>query len=182
LEAHSMAALNVGVTPLELREAIYQCAPFIGFPRTLNAVATINKVFTQRGITLPLEQQGTVNEENRHQKGADIQYPLYGDEIKEAMKSLPERMNKAVPDFLTEMCFGDFYTRGTLDVKTREMLMLCVLTTLGANNQIKAHTIGNLKAGNSKETLYSAIIQCLPYIGFPFALNAINIIKTTEEQ
>jgi 4-carboxymuconolactone decarboxylase len=60
--------------------------------------------------------------------------------------------------------------------------MLCVLTTLGANNQIKAHTIGNLKAGNSKETLYSAIIQCLPYIGFPFALNAINIIKTTEEQ
>ncbi len=182
LEAHSMAALNVGVTPLELREAIYQCAPFIGFPRTLNAVATINKVFTQRGITLPLEQQGTVNEENRHQKGADIQYPLYGNEIKEAMKSLPEGMNKAVPNFLTEMCFGDFYTRGTLDVKTREMLMLCVLTTLGANNQIKAHTMGNLKAGNSKETLYSAIIQCLPYIGFPFALNAINTIKTTEEQ
>ena len=45
LKAHTNAALNVGVTPLELREAIYQCAPLIGFPRTLNAVSTINEVF-----------------------------------------------------------------------------------------------------------------------------------------
>ena len=28
LKAHAGAALNVGVTPVELREAIYQCAPF----------------------------------------------------------------------------------------------------------------------------------------------------------
>ena len=33
LKAHAGAALNVGVTPVELREAIYSCAPFIGFPK-----------------------------------------------------------------------------------------------------------------------------------------------------
>ena len=38
LKAHLNACLNVGCTPVELREAIYQCAPFIGFPRTLNAI------------------------------------------------------------------------------------------------------------------------------------------------
>ena len=32
LKSHAAAALNVGVSPIELREAIYQCAPFIGFP------------------------------------------------------------------------------------------------------------------------------------------------------
>lgn len=31
LKSHAAAALNVGVTPVELREAVYQCAPFIGF-------------------------------------------------------------------------------------------------------------------------------------------------------
>ena len=36
LKAHLGACLNVSCTPVELREAIYQCAPFIGFPRTLN--------------------------------------------------------------------------------------------------------------------------------------------------
>lgn len=58
--------------------------------------------------------------------------------------------------------------------------MLAVLAALGADLQIKAHTIGNLKAGNSKATLYAAMIQCLPYIGFPAAFNAINIIMATE--
>ena len=35
-------------------------APFIGFPRTLNAVATINEVFADRGIALPLPAQGSM--------------------------------------------------------------------------------------------------------------------------
>ena len=32
------AALNVGVSPVEIKEALYQCAPYIGFPKTLNAL------------------------------------------------------------------------------------------------------------------------------------------------
>lgn len=181
LKAHTGAALNVGATPLEIREAVYQCAPFIGFPKTLNAVGVINEVFTERGISLPLETQGTVTEENRYAKGKEIQSTLYGNGITDAMTSLPEGMNEDVPRFLTEMCFGDFYTRGTLDIKTREVLVLCVLATLDAEQQIYSHTAGNLIAGNSKETLYAAIIQTLPYIGFPAALNAINIIKTVPQ-
>ena len=38
LKPHVSAALNVGVTPVEIKEAIYQCAPYIGFPKTLNAI------------------------------------------------------------------------------------------------------------------------------------------------
>lgn len=181
LKAHAGAALNVGVTPLELREAIYQCAPFIGFPRTLNAVATINEVFAGRGIALPLEAQTTVTEQTRHAEGERIQQPLYGDEIREAMKNLPQGMDKDVPDFLTDMCFGDFYTRGVLDVKMRELLSLCVLTAMGAEHQIASHAAGNLKAGNDRQTMYAAVVQCLPYVGFPYALNAIRIIERVPD-
>lgn len=180
LKSHTKAALNIGVSPVQIREAVYQCAPFIGFPKTLNAVNTINEVFVERGIKLPLEKQATVAEEERYQKGKEIQYPLYGDEIKEATKNLPGGMGEDLSRFLTEMCFGDFYTRMGLDVKTRELLMLCALTTLGAEKQIRAHAIGNIKAGNSKETLIAALVQCLPYIGFPNALNAINIVQAIE--
>ena len=54
LKAHTAAALNGGAQPFQVREAVYQLAPFIGFPRTLNAVATINEVFQDQGIELPL--------------------------------------------------------------------------------------------------------------------------------
>lgn len=180
LRAHTRAALNIGVKPIEIREAIYQCAPYIGYPKTLNAVGTINEVFTENGIKLPLEHQATVTEENRFEKGKAIQNPLYGDEIIEIMKVLPGDFKNIVPRFLTEANFGDFYTREGLDVKTRELLMYCVLATLGAEFQLKAHTHGSIKAGNTKEELVAAMVQCIPYIGFPYGINAINIIKNQE--
>ena len=69
LKSHTAAALNVGVTPVELREAVYQCAPFLGFPKTLNAIAVINEVFAERGIELPLPDQTTVDEQERFDRG-----------------------------------------------------------------------------------------------------------------
>lgn len=69
LKAHAGAALNVGVTPVELREAIYSCAPFIGFPKTLNALTVINEVFKERDISLPLENKARLRKKTVMKKG-----------------------------------------------------------------------------------------------------------------
>jgi 4-carboxymuconolactone decarboxylase len=111
LKSHTAAALNVGVQPIEIREAIYQLAPFIGFPRTLNAVATINEVFRAQGMQLPLPVKGTVSDADRYPKGLVEQTPLYGNEIKDNLADLSQPFNELLPWFLTEFCFGDFYTR-----------------------------------------------------------------------
>lgn len=177
LKAHINAALNVGNTPLEIREAIYQCAPFIGFPRTLNAIGVFNEVAKERGIKLPLENASTTTEENRYERGHTIQMQLYGDEVKKAMSSLPQNYNNVVPDTLTTFCFGDFYTRKGLNIKKRELLSLVILTTLGAEKQLSAHIVGAIKAGNDKETLLVAMIQAIPYIGLANAMTTINLIK-----
>lgn len=182
LKGHTGAALNVGVTPIELREAVYQCAPIIGFPKVLNAMTAVNEAFTERGIEVPLETQATVTEENRYEKGHEIQYPLYGDRMKEAMKDVPGGMGEKVARFLTEVHFGDFQTRSGLDTQTRELLTYCVLTVIGAEPQLHAHLRANLKAGNSKERVTAAVIQCMPYIGFPAALKALNIIKDFQPE
>ena len=177
LKAHINGALNAGATPIELREAIYQLAPFIGFPKTLNALGVLNEVFKERGIQTPLKSTATVKEEERYQKGFEIQNPLYGDEIKQSMEGLPDDMGADVARFLTEVCFGDFYTREGLDVKTRELLFISALVTTGNTTTLKSHIKGNLKAGNSKETITAAIIQCLPYVGFPNTLAALRTLK-----
>ena len=177
LKAHAGAALNVGVTPEELREVMYLTAPFIGFPKMLNAVATVNEVFKERGISLPLEKQGTVTEENRHETGKAIQDKLYPGGITSVMEGLPGYMGKDVEQFLTDYFFGEIYSRGALDLQTRELLGYCVLTTLEAESQLQSHYHGNINVGNTPETLTAAVIQCLPYIGFPAAIKALRIIK-----
>lgn len=180
LKAHAGAALNAGVAPVELREAIYTCAPFVGFPKTLNALSVINEVFGERGIALPLEPQTTVTEQNRAERGAAIQQPLYGDEIARKMAGTPGGLGAEVARFLTEFCFGDIYTRRGLEPKTRELLALCIFAATGAEPQIRAHIKGNLRLGNSRETIAAAFVQCLPYIGFPPVLKAFEILKDTK--
>ena len=177
LKAHAGAALNVGVTPVELREAMYLTAPFIGFPKMLNAVGVVNEVFKERGIGLPLEKQATVTEATRHQTGKDIQDKLYPGGISGVMAGMPGDMGNDVEQFLTDYFFGEIYSRGTLDLKTRELLGYCILATIEADSQLQSHYHGNINAGNNPEILTAAVVQCLPYIGFPAAIKALRIIK-----
>lgn len=181
LKAHTNAALNIGVKPIEIREVVYQLAPFIGYPTVLNALDTINSVFKSKGIKLPLPNEATVSDSERFDKGKEIQYPIYGEGMKQNMKDLPGEFAEAIPRILTESCFGDFYTRGGLDIKTRELMIFCALVTLGGTDrQLGSHAIGNMKVGNDKETLLSALIQLYPYIGFPRIANAIYSIRNAK--
>jgi len=178
LTSHTGAALHVGVDPVAIREAVYQLAPFIGFPRTLNAVAAINEVFQARGIALPLTEQGTTTDAERYSNGLAIQMPLYGTEIKDNLADLPEPFNTALPRFLTEFCFGDFYTRNGLPLAQRELLVLCALTTIGDTAaQLGPHGRACLQTGNTKSEVVAALVHCFPYIGFPRTVAAIRAVK-----
>lgn len=179
IKAHVGASLNAGCTPVEVREAVYQCAPFIGFPKTLNAIAAMNEVFTQNGIELPLPKQKTLAfSEERYEKGLAIQTLLYGNEIKDRYTWLPKPFDEAVPRFLTELCFGDFNTRGGLEEKTRELLTVVLLAAMGgAEVQVKSHVEGALKAGNTREEIVCALVHASSYMGIPRLFNALNACR-----
>ena len=178
LRSHTAAALNVGVPPVEIREAIYQLAPFIGFPRTLNAIAVLNEVLRERGIAVPLPDQATVPDDDRYERGLAEQLPLYGNEIKDDLADLPAPFDELLPRFLTEFCFGDFYTRGGLSLATRELLVLCALTAIGDTAaQLGPHGRACLDVGNTKTEVVAALVHCFPYIGFPRTVAAVRAIK-----
>jgi 4-carboxymuconolactone decarboxylase len=50
LDVHVNAALNVGLTPPQIIEALLHSAVYCGFPRALNATFTAKKVFAERGL------------------------------------------------------------------------------------------------------------------------------------
>lgn len=178
LKAHTAACLHIGISPEEIREVIYQCAPFIGFPKTLNAIATMDEVFAANGIALPLVSGETVTEETRYEKGLALQEPIYGTEIKERYAWLPAPFDEAVPRYLTELGFGDFMTRKGMSEKERELLTVVILAALGgAEVQVRSHVMGALKAGNTKEEVVCALVHAMPYMGIPRLFNALNCAK-----
>jgi 4-carboxymuconolactone decarboxylase len=54
LRLHIGTALNVGVTPVEIVEALLQSAGYCGFPRAINATRVAKEVFAERGL-LPVD-------------------------------------------------------------------------------------------------------------------------------
>ena len=83
---------------------------------------------------------------------------------------------KNIQDYLSAYCFGDFYTRKFLTIPERELLTFAVLSAQGGcEPQVKAHVGGNAAVGNGKETLLAALTLCMPYIGFPRTLNALDL-------
>ena len=48
------AALNVGVTPVQVKEIVYQAVPYIGMAKVFDFIHATNEVLTTRGIKLPL--------------------------------------------------------------------------------------------------------------------------------
>ena len=83
-----------------------------------------------------------------------------------------------IQKYLSANCFGDYLTRTGIDIKTRELLTLSMLLSLGGcEPQLKGHIQGNLNVGNDKQTLLSVVTQLLPYVGYPRTLNAIRCLN-----
>lgn len=177
LERQTAGALAAGAAPAQIKEAVYQCAPYIGFPKVMAALERVNAAFAAAGVEQPDMTPADSHEAERLEKGLEVQKGIFGDTIDQMRAAAPDGQ-KHIQDYLSAMCFGDFYTRPGLDLPTRELLTLCMVSALGGcESQVKGHIQGNRNVGNSKQLMVEAITCCLPYMGFPRTLNALACIN-----
>ncbi len=170
-------ALDGGLTPVMVKETVYQAVDYLGIGRVMPFLSVTNDVLTARGVKLPLPSQKTTTLEDRLEKGAGAQAEIFGEHMKEAWKA--GHINR----WLAANCFGDYYTRGGLDLRQRELITFCFLAAQGGcEPQLTAHAKGNMNLGNDREFLNRVISQCLPYIGYPRSLNAINCVNKAAEK
>ena len=102
-----------------------------------------------------------------------------GERILNMLKDVAPDMSK----FIIEFPYGDIYSRPGLDLKTRELLTIASLTTLGyAKDQLKAHLHNALNAGCTRDEIVETVMQMSVYAGFPAALNGLFACKEVFEQ
>lgn len=172
-----VGALNVGVSPIEVKEIVYQSVPYVGIAKVFDFIHATNEILESRGIKLPLEGQSTTSPETRFDKGLELQKSIFGEMIDNMHKESPVNQLH-IQKYLSANCFGDYLTRKGLDIKTRELLTFAMILSLGGcEPQLKGHIQGNLNVGNDKEVLLGTVTQLLPYVGYPRTLNAIRCIN-----
>lgn len=178
------AALDNGITPVEAKEVVYHAIPYIGMSKVLDFGIIANQVLAERGVELPLPGQSTTTPETRYEKGYAAQAAIVGDERLQQMHANAPADTAHIQRWLTENCFGDNYTRGGIDLATRELLTFVLLVSHGGcDPQAKSHVAGNVRVGNGRQVLLDVVSQLVPFIGYPRSLNglaAINEVAPAE--
>ena len=171
------AALNVGVTPIEIKEIVYQAVPYVGMGKVFDFLHATNEVLTERGVSLPLPGQSTTTPETRAEKGLKVQKEIVGSDVVEKLYASAPTDEQHIQRFLSANCFGDYLTRTGIDIPTRELLTFSMLVALGGcDPQVKGHVAANLNVGNDRARLIDVLTQLLPLIGYPRALNGLKAI------
>ncbi len=172
------AALTVGVTPIEVKEIVYQAVAYVGMAKVLDCIHATNDVLVERGIQLPLEGQSTTTPETRAERGLAVQKEIVGADVVDQMYASASNDESHFQRLLSSNCFGDHYTRTGIDLKTRELLTFAMLISLGGcEPQAKGHVAANLNVGNDRQLLLAVVTQLLPFIGYPRTLNALRVIN-----
>uniref|UniRef100_I2Q4E4 Uncharacterized protein, gamma-carboxymuconolactone decarboxylase subunit like protein n=1 Tax=Desulfovibrio sp. U5L TaxID=596152 RepID=I2Q4E4_9BACT len=171
------AALNVGVTPVQVKEIVYQAIAYVGIAKVIDFLHATNAFLEERGVTLPLEGQATTTPETRFEKGLALSKSIFGEAI-DVMYANSPKNQLHFQKHLSANCFGDYYTRTGLDIQMRELLTFSMILSLGGcEPQLKGHIQGNASIGNDKERLIDVVTQLLPYIGYPRTLNALHCLN-----
>ena len=63
------ALTNAGVSPVELKELVYQAVPYVGLARVFDYLHAVNEILTAAGVDLPLPGQATSTPDTRLEHG-----------------------------------------------------------------------------------------------------------------
>lgn len=78
---------------------------------------------------------------------------------------------------IIEFAYGDIYSREGLGKKKRALVVITAVVTQGAAPQTKTHITRGLHAGLTPKEIVEALLQLVPYIGFPRVQNALTIAQ-----
>ncbi|MCP3032571.1 carboxymuconolactone decarboxylase family protein [Halobacillus sp. A1] len=115
----------------------------------------------------------------RYEKGLEMLKEYTNEEKGTNHFELMKGLNDIAPDigkYIIEFAYGDIYSRNNLSKKNRALAVLSSLVTQGSGSlpQLELHINTALNAGLTEEEIVEAMIQLIPYVGFPTVINAVK--------
>ncbi|AVK96497.1 carboxymuconolactone decarboxylase family protein [Lysinibacillus sphaericus] len=116
---------------------------------------------------------------DRFTKGLEtMQHYVTEEEVYRMVES--DALADIAPDLrkmIIEFAYGDVYSRPGLDAKSRALVVITAVVTQSAVPQTKTHITRGLHAGLTPTEIVEALLQLVPYIGFPRVQNALTIAQ-----
>lgn len=106
--------------------------------------------------------------------GLKVRQKVMGaDHVEKALEQASD-FSRPIQELVTTYAWGEIWGRPGLDLKTRSMLNLAMLTALNRAHELAGHVRGALNNGVSEQEIQEVLLQTLIYCGAPAALEAFR--------
>lgn len=116
--------------------------------------------------------------QERIERGRDILRKTLGDEYYERRIESTNDFNRELRELTDEYCFGAVWGREALPQKTRSMLVVALLASMGRTSELKTHIGGAINNGCSVDEIKDTLLQVAVYCGIPAGVEGI---RTAEQ-
>jgi len=107
-------------------------------------------------------------------RGLSLRRQVLGKEYVDGSLASANDFMMAFQRITTEWCWGYAWGRNTLDLKTRSMLNIAMLTALNRSAEIRLHVRGAINNGVTAEEIREVLIHATIYCGIPAGLDAFK--------
>jgi len=113
------------------------------------------------------------SDEELRRRGAQKIGEILGQTAADVEASLGD-IAPSLATYVLETIYGQIYHSSTLDSRTRQIVTVASLATLGtAGPQLRTHIGGALHCGVTREELIEIMMQLVPYSGVATAINGV---------
>jgi 4-carboxymuconolactone decarboxylase len=113
----------------------------------------------------------------KYEQGLALRRKVLGDKyVDESMKNADD-FTRPLQEYLVEHAWAAVWTREGLDLKTRSMLNLAILTAINRPTELRLHVRGAINNGVTKEEIREIFLHTGAYCGAPAVLDAFKQAK-----
>ncbi len=112
-----------------------------------------------------------------HDAGMEVRRAVLGDAHVDRAIERTTEFTAPFQEFITRYAWGGVWTRDGLDRRTRSVITLSVLTSLGRENEIAMHVRAALRNGLTPAEIGEIFIHTAIYAGVPAANSAFAIAQ-----
>ena len=110
-------------------------------------------------------------------KGRQLLLDIFGEDYVAARDGRETDFTAAYNRLAEEAAYGMVWSRPGLDLKTRSLLTIASLTSLGRAGELRVHLLAAVNNGATAEEIREAILHTAIYAGFPAARDATQIAQ-----
>ena len=115
--------------------------------------------------------------DKKYENGMRIRRSVLGNDHVERAEAGKSDFDADFQRLITETAWGSVWARSGLDKKTRHLLTIAMLATLGHHEELAMHIRATRNTGVTREDVKEVLLQVAVYAGIPAANAAIAIAK-----